>query len=238
MSVDAITFDFWGTLFRDTRSTDRHAARARALQRATGATEAQADRALNNAGREFFRVHVEEQRNLTPPDAVRLVLADLGRPLDDDAAAALARAFATAIVDHPPDPVEGALEAVRAAAGVRPVALVCDSGISPGASLRVILERHGFSEHLRHLTFSDEVGVSKPQRPMFEKTAAALGVAPERMLHIGDLEPTDIDGIHGVEGTGALFAGVNDRFVDLTAARYTYTAWADFLGALPRVLRG
>lgn len=200
MSIRAITFDFWGTLFRDANLEDRHLGRVDALVEIVGVTPEAADAALQVIYKEFARVHIYEQRTLDHHDGARLALAELGISLDASQSAALARRFAEAILIHPAYPIEGALEAVRAAAARVPVGLICDSGISPGAALTVLLERNEFTPHFRVLTFSDEVGVSKPRPVMFERTAAALGVAPSEILHIGDLEPTDIVGIHGVGG--------------------------------------
>jgi FMN phosphatase YigB (HAD superfamily) len=70
---------------------------------------------------------------------------------------------------------------------------------------------------------------------MFERTAAAMGVAPNELLHIGDLEPTDIAGIHAVGGVGALFAGANDRFAENTTAEYVFHHWSEFLDILPGI---
>jgi putative hydrolase of the HAD superfamily len=148
----------------------------------------------------------------------------------------MAEVFGTAIFAHPPVPIAGALEAVRAAAERVPIGIISDSGMSPGSSLRHLLDEHGFTPYFQALTFSDEVGVAKPQAPMFERTAAALGVAPQELLHLGDLEPTDIRGVQAVGGVGALFAGANDRFADQTQAEHTFYRWDDFVAALPTLL--
>ena len=237
MTIRAITFDFWGTLFQDQGSGERHRLRVNAMAAATGQDHDAVDAALNLAHKEFFRVHLEEQRTLVPQDAVHLAAATLNVQVEPEVAAALTTVFAEAILQFPPVPIEDALDAVQAAAEHYPVALICDSGISPGASLRPLLERNGFTRHLQILTFSDEVGVAKPQAPMFERTAVQLGVAPEEILHIGDLEPTDIAGVHGVGGCGALFAAVNPRFVKTTSAEYIFHSWQEFIEQLPQLKR-
>jgi putative hydrolase of the HAD superfamily len=235
MTVRAITFDFWGTLFQDSASEVRKQSRVATFCRMTGADPVEAAEILDRTYREFFRIHIEEQRTLTPDDAVRMCCAAVGVELAQDAAAELSRAFATAVLEFPPEPIEGALDAVRAAARQFPVGLISDSGISPGSSLRGLLERFGFVEHFAVLTFSDEVGVAKPQAPMFERTARALNVPPADLLHIGDLEPTDIAGVQALGGRAALFAGVNTRFLDTTRAENILTHWREFHGLLERL---
>jgi putative hydrolase of the HAD superfamily len=232
MSIRAVTFDFWGTLYREIEAAGgiRMRRRAMALAGATGAALEDAERVLRDAAREFGRVHIAEQRTLTPQDAVRMATDALGLSLSEDAAGALAEFFATVILEHPPVPVEGALDAVRAAAARVPVGVISDTGISPGSSLRVLLERDGFLPYLRCLSFSDEVGAAKPQAIMFTRTAGALGVAPDELLHLGDLEPTDIAGVRALGGRGGLFAGVNTAFLAETAAEHVFLTWREFIG--------
>ena len=230
MSIRAVTFDFWGTLYREIEAAGgiRMRKRPLALADATGTPLADAERVLLDAAGEFGRVHTAEQRTLTPHDAVRLATAALGTTLSDDLSEELASFFATIILEHPPIPVEGALDAVRAAAARVPVGVISDTGISPGSSLRVLLERDGFLPYLGCLTFSDEVGVSKPRAVMFTRTAEALGVAPDELFHLGDLEYTDIDGVRALGGRAGLFAGVNARYMEKTRAEHVFVSWQEF----------
>lgn len=233
MPIRAITFDFWRTLFRDARGDERKRLRMDAVVRASGADPALVEETMKAVGREFLRVHIEEQRTLDPEDAVPMVERALGVRFSRETAGELAETFATAILDAPPDPIEGALDAVRAAAERYPVGLISDSGISPGRSLEVLLERYGFRPYLRRLTFSDEVGVSKPRPAMYHHAAEGLAVRAEDLLHIGDLEPTDVKGALEVGARAALFGGDNPRYVGNTRAHYTFTSWREFIDSLP-----
>ncbi len=232
MTIRAITFDFWCTLFRDADSDKRHALRVDALCAATGASPAAAGDALREAQREFLRSHIEDQRTLTPRHAVDMACKDLGAAVNENTAEHLARVFGEAVIHHSPVPIAGAAEAVAAAATRAPLGIVSDTGMSPGSSLKVLLERHGMLEPFRVLAFSNEVGVSKPQAAMFEHAAAGLGVTPSEILHIGDLEPTDIVGIKRLGGQGALFAGDNNRFRDTTTADFVFQDWRAFIAWL------
>ncbi len=226
--IRAFTFDFWGTLFRDVDGDRRHALRAARLAAAAGVSEAEASRVLEDAMAVFARHHIERQKTLDSAHAVRMAGEALGVEFDPETAAGLADYFSRVILEHPPAPIDGALDAVRAAAERLPAGLISDTGISPGASLAVLLERHGFTPHLRCLTFSDEVGVSKPRPEMFHRTAAALGVRAGELFHLGDLEPTDIAGVRALGGTAGLFAGVNRRHLESTAAEHVFTDWREF----------
>lgn len=235
MPVRAITFDYWMTLFREQDRDLRHELRVESFCRATGADQPDVSRALQAAHETFFKVHATEQRTLAPTDAVRMVCDTLAIRIPESTAVALAHDFATAILAYPPAPIKGALDAVKAAAARGPIGIISDSGMSPGTSLRKLLDAHGFTPYFTTLTFSDEIGVAKPQALMFERTAAALGVAPSELLHIGDLEPTDIAGIQALGGSGALFAGANSRFANDTRAEFVFHHWTEFLEILPEI---
>lgn len=224
------------TLFAESHREERHQVRVAAFCKATGVDAEAVGEALQAAHDTFFRVHATEQRTLCPADAVRMVCETLDLTLAPDVFEEMAEIFGTAIFDYPPVPVAGALEAVRAAAERVPVALISDSGMSPGTSLRQLLDEHGFAPYFTTLTFSDEVGVAKPQALMFERTAAALGVAPDELLHLGDLEPTDIKGVQAVGGAAGLFTGANDRFAENTGAEYLFRDWPAFVKALPALI--
>lgn len=235
MNIRGITFDFWGTVFRDANGEPRQRMRIEAFCRATGAHEDEADEALRGVWKEFERVHREEQRTLSPHDAVRMAAAALGIEVAPAVEAQVAEVFATAILAHSAAPVEDALAAVRAAADIGPVGLISDTGVSPGSSLRQLLDRHDFSSHFAVMTFSDELGSSKPRAPMFEVTAARMGVQPHEMLHLGDLEHTDIAGAKAFGAKAGLFTGVNAAFANGTQADYVFSTWREFIDALPGI---
>jgi len=75
-----------------------------------------------------------------------------------------------------------------------------------------------------HVLSSGAIGSSKPDTGIFHAALAALGVAPDRALHVGDTEETD--------GVGARAAGVDVRIVD----RGGRAGGADTITALTDVL--
>lgn len=236
MTVRAITFDFWCTLFEDANGTERHHMRVSALAEATNAAADAADIVLRDIMAFFLQHHLETQRTLTPRDAARMACDALGVSVAPDVEDGLTHVFGMAILAHPPAPVADALEAVRAAAAVVPVAIISDTGFSPGANLRVLLDNEGFTPYLGAMTFSNETGVAKPQLPMFERTAEALDVAPHELLHIGDLEPTDVVGAHQAGGKAGLFTAVNPTYADVTRADHIFNDWRSFIDSLPQLV--
>ncbi len=233
MAIRAITFDFWRTLFRENERDERTRVRIDAFIEATGAPEDEVLPAFEKTWGEFLRHHIEQQQTLRPEDAVRLTAGELNITLDDDVFAELTEIFGTAILQFPPVPVDDALAAVQHAATLAPVGIISDSGVSPGTSLRKLLMKHGFTKCLSSMVFSDEVGVAKPQAPMFHAAARGLGVEPSELFHIGDLQPTDIVGAQNVGAAAGLFAGDNARFYDKTTAEHSFRSWREFIACLP-----
>lgn len=236
MAITAITFDFWCTLFRDANGAARQAMRVDAFSRMTGIESTRVEAVLHDVWRVFDRYHRQQQRTLTPMDAVQYAAVRLGITLAPKVAQALADVFATAIVMYPAEPIEEALQAVRAAASRFPVGLISDTGVSPGSSLKTLLASNGFLPYFSRLTFSDEMGVSKPNALMFESTAQALGVVPGELLHIGDREDTDILGARSVGAKSVLFAGDNEVDVEGSTADYVFFSWQEFINTLPSIL--
>jgi putative hydrolase of the HAD superfamily len=75
-----------------------------------------------------------------------------------------------------------------------PVALVCDSGLTPGRIVSQLLDVAGLEAWIPVQTFSDEVGLPKPHRAPFDAALSSLGADPRRSLQIGDLRRADVQG--------------------------------------------
>src|SRR5690606_23212695 len=103
--IHAITFDFWRTLFYAyTNNDERRRARVYALAEVTGLEPSRTAAAIDHMSREFLRVHVEEQRTLTPADSIPIIEEFLGITIALDAAAGLVERFANALLEFPPNP--------------------------------------------------------------------------------------------------------------------------------------
>ena len=93
------------------------------------------------------------------------------------------------------------------------LAVISDTGITPGRVLRQILQTDGLLDYFTQLTFSDEVGYSKPHPNSFLRTLEKLQASPASAVHVGDLLRTDIVGAKSVGMRGVQYVGVNhDRW--------------------------
>jgi HAD superfamily hydrolase (TIGR01509 family) len=89
-------------------------------------------------------------------------------------------------------PMPGAEEALRAmaAAGLR-LAVVSNVPL-PGALYRRVLRRHRLDRDIASFHWSYDSGSRKPSPAMLRAALAALGVAPERALMVGDRRRSDV----------------------------------------------
>jgi putative hydrolase of the HAD superfamily len=238
--IRAVTFDFWQTLADD--SAENLAAQTRlrleALSAALAAAGLDAEPGAVAAGYQRSQAILESRfwnlhRDPGYAEQVALVLDGIvpgaSSRLAGAAWEALLQGYGDPVLRFPPVLCPGAATAVRALAA-RGVALgvVSNTGRTPGAVLRRYLERQGLASHFHVLSFSDEVGVRKPEAEIFRRTLGKLGaVAPEEVAHIGDNPNADVEGARAL-GLRALHYVVGDR----TASARAHLV-IDDLAALP-----
>jgi putative hydrolase of the HAD superfamily len=215
----AVTFDCWNTLIREREFITARAQRVAALRDALvhhgRALDADAlDAALERAHRRHIELWCAGIGSGSA-EMASWALADAGIE-DPTAAAALGRHFEDAGLAGDIEALPGAGETLArlADAGVR-IALVCDTGFSPGRVVRRMLEREGLLEFLEVQVFSDEVGVPKPHARMFEAALGPFGAEPGASVHVGDLRRTDVAGGRSFGmGTLRIRAAFDDRSDD------------------------
>ncbi|HWD08132.1 MAG TPA: HAD family hydrolase [Actinomycetota bacterium] len=209
----AVTLDCWATLLDDLDRGEALRRRAAALAAlATRLGQALTPEEAAATIEAAWSYHVGEWRGgrlFGPEGAARWCLEELGLPADDAGIEELAEAIATGTVTAGTAVVDGAAEALAALrqAGIQ-TALICDTGFTPARCVRDALSYHGLE--LDHYFFSDEVGVPKPQPPIFQAALEATGAAPADAVHIGDLRRTDVAGARAAGMAAVRFAGVHD----------------------------
>jgi len=170
------------------------------------------DRAYDDSGGYLGRVWAKN-RDVGVADHVRAILGVLDSKLPGrvpaDVMSALIDAYARPILLVPPAIDDGARVALeRLKSQGRVLAVLSNTMRTPGATLRKLLERQGLLACFSHATFSDEVGVRKPDAQIFALTLRALGVEPAAAVHVGDDAILDV--------LGARMAGL--RTIQVTSA--------------------
>jgi putative hydrolase of the HAD superfamily len=225
-----VTFDYWDTLVcvgvAGARDARRNAlavvlgdlVREGKLASAgitDGAGDATFDERLDNALDGAFGAYNDAwhaNHQFTGDDGALYVLAALGVDLAPADAQRVVTAYVRSAAGLTPQLTAGVAATLRtlADAGVR-LGIVCDVGMTPSDILRGYLDDHGVLGLFHHWSFSDEVGVYKPDPAIFRHALDGLGgVDPQRAAHVGDLRRTDVAGARAVGLTTVRYAGRND----------------------------
>jgi FMN phosphatase YigB (HAD superfamily) len=238
--IRAVTLDFWNTLVEDVSLEQRIALRATRLSAAlvpygfTGDRPA-VDRAFKSSWDSFDRIWRHDHRTPTTAESVTIVLGELGVTVPDTVHDELTKLMEDLVLEAPPRPLAGVPETLPLLAERYALAVVCDAGLSPGRTLRKVLELYGLTDHFDFLFFSDEHGCSKPDARAFHTALDALGVKPAEAVHVGDIQRTDIAGAHGAGLRAIHMAAVNASDVPRSTAEAVLYRFADIPATLERL---
>lgn len=189
-----VTFDCWATLLYESEETRDPDARARAIAEATGASMEAAGAAARAAWREHQMLW-HRRTVFSGADMTRRTLETLGVRLDPARELDLIATLEDQVLGREVLALAGAEAALAQLSkeGVR-LALICDTGFTPGRVVRRLLDRVGLLRYLEATIFSDELRVPKPDHRAFRSALDALGVASAGAVHVGDLRRSDVAG--------------------------------------------
>jgi putative hydrolase of the HAD superfamily len=205
VSIRAITIDLWGTLFFEPpASDDRHKPRRLAdfatILAAAGipVTPARLERAYGDSAAYLGQLWLQN-RDVPVEQHVQAILASLDAGLASRLSAEtlgeLVEAYARPALLAPPGVDQGARDALAALAGLGyTLCLVSNTMRTPGGVLREVLRHHGLLGYFAHLTFSDEMGIRKPEPEIFLRTLRAAATPPAEAVHVGDDPVLDVEG--------------------------------------------
>ena len=203
--LKAVTIDLWGTLIKETPegSSWTKAERIRRIGEVLqGERKAEGQETISRAyeimGERLVAIWATS-RDLGAQEQAALFLDILqegkGTAPADSLINRLVDALTLPILSALPVPLDNASEVLaKLKSWDLRMALICNTGRTPGKTLRIILEQLNLAKYLSVQTFSDEVGLRKPRPEIFECTLRALGVEPSEALHVGDMLDSDIVG--------------------------------------------
>lgn len=188
----AVTFDFWGTL-----ADARHSLRDERIAFLRRYLSCDPDRLITAYERAwaYFDEGLAQGYGLGAATALSTLLDDVGATLAPPSYAAVLRYWEEAMLDSPPTFLPGVRDVLweLRRRGLL-IGLISDTGLTPGRTLRRVLDAAGLLIAFDWLTFSDELGVTKRRPQAFTSTLHALGVQPAHAIHIGDTPATDLIG--------------------------------------------
>jgi putative hydrolase of the HAD superfamily len=141
------------------------------------------------------------------------IVDSLGLQVTDDERARLRGLMADIYRERPRRAAEGAVDALRRLKehGIE-LGIVSNRGARPGRFIMRHLEANGLADFFNPaaIIWSDEVGFSKPDPRIYLSCLRALGVPPERAIHVGNNKATDVAGARRVGMTTIRYAGIQD----------------------------
>ena len=195
--INAVTFDLWQTLLLDYPEQGRTRTRARL----EGTREI-----LALTGEQFSLEQIEQaywdgvrrcqeirnaHRDVTFLQQVQIFVNFISPRLVERLPSAtfqdIAACYSNSFFDYPPGPHPEGVQVLQNVKnmGLR-LGMISNTGMTPGVSFRRFLAEHGMLDYFDALTFSDEVGFSKPACEIFNMTLAELGSTPAQAIHVGD----------------------------------------------------
>jgi HAD superfamily hydrolase (TIGR01549 family) len=242
MTQFAISFDFWNTLFGDGQESERKIKRMNKLHEIANRYKNINPEAVESAFRVSSDYFLTEWKNKhrTPLSAERIqLMCDyLDVPVTPEEVIEAKDYFSAIVWEIPPVRLNNVHQVVEQLAGNFPLGIISDTGFIIGREIRSFLEKEGLLHHFSSLVFSDEFGHSKPHHTVFETTAETLGTETANLIHIGDLNGTDIKGANDVGATSICFTGANTYFSGNNDADHEIADYAELPELIATVTGG
>jgi putative hydrolase of the HAD superfamily len=140
------------------------------------------------------------------------------------------RSYTDAVLEFPPLPIDGAREVLPAlrSRGLK-LALICNTGRTPGYCLREILQRYEMAQYFEYTAFSNELLLRKPAEEIFARALKELDVAPTLAIHVGDSLDTDVKGAQNMGMRAVHFDRAGGRCASGVKADFTITTLGQLL---------
>jgi len=238
MRLRAITIDLWETIIEPgegylERVTEVRARDTALCLRRLGFDVLAADvkaalSELYRALRGVWRSH----KDLSSRDKMRALAGILDVPATPAVMQALSYGVEEATLRAPPRLASEAREVLAELKGMGvQLALVSNTGLTPGRVMSRLLESYGVLEYFEAVVYSDEVGERKPSASVFMLALTRLGARPREAAHVGDDPYSDV---YGAKEAGMLA-------IHLSKRRLRYMVQPDAviseLKELPKVVR-
>lgn len=246
MPLKLITIDFWNTLFDSSNGTKRNQLRMEKLVSSIHSLgrkiESQEfENAMQASWQYFNDIWKKDMRTPLPEETVGFFWNYLGLQSENNCIEEVAMGFANSILDYPPKLLPGVKEALSKLSENYKLAIVSDTGFSPGKVLRVLLENNEIFHFFDAFSFSDETSVSKPHPKAFSTILEQLGCKPEEAIHIGDIEQTDIIGAKKIGMKAIRFDGdptaqLNLNNPKVSEADFLASSWKEIVNIIDNVV--
>ena len=233
MKTRVVSIDLWRTVFDPYCEVSSSVARKKLVAdyaACYGFTDkARLDEEYEKTTRLFYDTYKDGAVTLTPRERLASQLDRVKIPHDGEDFEELINAVELSILDNPPSLSPNLPEALERLSKHFDLAIVSDTGFSPGRVIRQLFEKYGIAKRFRDYSFSDENRVAKPDPIAFISVYDRLGVSPSECSecwHVGDLEWTDVKGAKAIGAHACLYTGINSSDDNSTQADFVLEDWA------------
>jgi putative hydrolase of the HAD superfamily len=232
MSIKAISFDFWNTLYYDHQVMyERHNKRVNRLKEALGKngydSQLDVEGSFQYCWEYFDKIWKDKQKTLNARELLLIGCDWLNITLPEEDIFSVSEYYEEVLLENPPVLFEGVKEIIPELAKRFKLGITSDTAYTPGRVLRKLLEKDDLLKHFSAFAYSDEIGRSKPHIDTFNSTLKQLGVEPDETVHVGDNEFTDIIGAISAGMKSIIFMGAIEREVSFTEADYAANDWKE-----------
>jgi len=219
-----ISFDFWNTLFGNGDEPERYQRRLDyfydVISSYRNTDQASIEKAFRASTKFFIHEWQNNYRTPSAPERIQYMADFLSVDIKKSDIEKTADFFGRLIFSIPPEVNSDDLNIVRQLSEQYPLGLISDTGYISGNFIRKFLTEHNLISHFTSLVFSDEQQHSKPHHSLFERTCQNLEISCSKLIHIGDLEKTDIKGARKAGSFAIKYTGWSDNTSDHSMADY------------------
>ena len=246
--IKAITFDLWDTVFvndsdekkrevsgKPSKKIERRDLVFEYVNRHAKVSREIVDIVYDTVDEAFKKVWYDQHVTWTVPDRLAIVIKGLKVDLPDDEMKELIRLHEEMELEFRPDFIPGVQDALKELHKNYKLGVISDTIFSPGRVLKQILAGEGLLEYFDSFVFSDEIGCSKPEKLLFDKSMENLNVKAPELAHIGDREPNDILGPKKLGMKAVLCIAAIDRGSSETKADALFDDYSNLPGIIETV---
>jgi putative hydrolase of the HAD superfamily len=221
---NAISFDFWNTLYADGAEDQRRSIRKEYFQEIINNYgdygPADVEHAFK-AGSELFLTNwINHSKTPTTSKRIDYMARSIGIRLKEEDIQKASEFFGLMIFEIQPREIPFVKELIPKLSNKYPLGIISDTGFISGKYIRDFLQSKNLLDYFSSLIFSDEQKHSKPHPSVFLKTCENLGSTPKDLIHIGDLERTDVAGAVDLGCISVKFTGVQHDQPQKSRAQY------------------
>lgn len=203
-NIKAVTFDLWETLLleKDGASARRTTVRCKNLSKALNKfgvqlSVEQIDSALKKTTSQLVELW-EVNKDISHLEQLKLIVKNAS-----DGSVTMKKEWVNELTSAYIDPVLKVRpylnpDAPKVLKNLKKqnklIGLICNTGLTPGISLRRLLATEDVARYFDLMVFSEEVGIRKPDARIFHLVSDKLKVRPGEIVHVGDNLKVDVWG--------------------------------------------